>query len=301
MAVQAAGVAALGSWAEFVPANAAVFRARRDAAVESFRAAGFECAVPRATMYLWVKLPEGVPSAGFADRLLEKKSDRPAGSVWAGRRGLLRYPYRVRADAEALAAPDGCWQVAPRGGVSHRVSGGTGYAAIAGLAARLGRDSLVVTVSRCSIVFRKRSESWRPAQPNRERGRVRYSGRPPPSAGVRRRARSPTRPDCDGKLRAPLASRGIRAACDDRDRCRRCVRIRAGARGTVSVSARRGCNILRPPPWPQPGPLPSREDTGGQRADSAVKAAFGIYADSAGGGHNGRAPRIGRRRNGRVG
>jgi LL-diaminopimelate aminotransferase len=71
MAVQAAGVAALSCWADFVPANVAAFRARRDAAVESFRAAGFECDVPQATMYLWVKLPDGVPSAGFAERLLE--------------------------------------------------------------------------------------------------------------------------------------------------------------------------------------------------------------------------------------
>jgi LL-diaminopimelate aminotransferase len=71
MAVQAAGVAALRSWAEFVPANVAAFRARRDAAAESFRTAGFECDVPLATMYLWVKLPEGVASAVFAERLLE--------------------------------------------------------------------------------------------------------------------------------------------------------------------------------------------------------------------------------------
>jgi LL-diaminopimelate aminotransferase len=71
MAVQAAGVAALDSWATFVPANVAAFRERRDAAVESFRGVGFECDVPRATMYLWVKLPDGVPSAGFAERLLE--------------------------------------------------------------------------------------------------------------------------------------------------------------------------------------------------------------------------------------
>jgi LL-diaminopimelate aminotransferase len=71
MAVQAAGVAALDSWAEFVPANVAAFRERRDAAVESFRAAGFECDVPQATMYLWVKLPDGVSSGRFAERLLD--------------------------------------------------------------------------------------------------------------------------------------------------------------------------------------------------------------------------------------
>lgn len=70
-AVQAAAVAALDSYAEFVPANVAVFRQRRDAAVAAFRAAGFECETPRATMYLWIPLPEGIPSALFAERLLE--------------------------------------------------------------------------------------------------------------------------------------------------------------------------------------------------------------------------------------
>jgi LL-diaminopimelate aminotransferase len=72
MAIQAAGVAALQSWKEFVPANVATFKERRDAAVAAFRQAGFECEVPRATMYLWIKLPEGMRSAEFADRLLQE-------------------------------------------------------------------------------------------------------------------------------------------------------------------------------------------------------------------------------------
>ena len=57
MAIQAAGVAALESYDEFVPGNVATFKARRDAAVEAFRAAGFACDVPRATMYLWIRCP----------------------------------------------------------------------------------------------------------------------------------------------------------------------------------------------------------------------------------------------------
>jgi LL-diaminopimelate aminotransferase len=73
MAVQAAGVAAIESWASFVPGNVARFKERRDAAVTAFRAAGFECDVPRATMYLWIKLPDGLPSAQFADRLLDEE------------------------------------------------------------------------------------------------------------------------------------------------------------------------------------------------------------------------------------
>lgn len=95
MAIQAAGVAALNSWAEFVPANVAVFRERRDAAVAAFRQAGFECEVPRATMYLWIRLPEGVPSAQFADRLLEEQGVVVmAGSAFgAGGEGFFRISF----------------------------------------------------------------------------------------------------------------------------------------------------------------------------------------------------------------
>jgi LL-diaminopimelate aminotransferase len=73
MAVQAAGVAALECHAQFVPSNVATFRERRDAAVKSFREAGFDCAVPQATMYLWIALPVDLPSATFADRVLEEQ------------------------------------------------------------------------------------------------------------------------------------------------------------------------------------------------------------------------------------
>ena len=70
LAVQAAGAAALRSWAEFVPRNVATFKARRDAAVAAFRGAGFECEIPRATMYLWLRVPAGLTSSDFAERLL---------------------------------------------------------------------------------------------------------------------------------------------------------------------------------------------------------------------------------------
>jgi LL-diaminopimelate aminotransferase len=95
MAIQAAGVAALESWADFVPGNVAVFKERRDAAVAAFRAAGFECEVPRATMYLWIKLPEGVPSAAFADRLLEEQGVvvMAGSSFGAGGEGFFRISF----------------------------------------------------------------------------------------------------------------------------------------------------------------------------------------------------------------
>ncbi|MEP6998850.1 MAG: aminotransferase class I/II-fold pyridoxal phosphate-dependent enzyme [bacterium] len=95
MAVQAAGVAALENWETFVPKNVAIFKERRDASVAAFRAAGFACEVPLATMYLWIKLPEGVPSAAFADRLLDEEGVVVmAGSAFgAGGEGFFRISF----------------------------------------------------------------------------------------------------------------------------------------------------------------------------------------------------------------
>jgi LL-diaminopimelate aminotransferase len=70
LAVQAAGVASLNVWEEFVPKNVAIFQERRDAAVEAFRDAGFEVDCPQATMYLWVPIPGGERSVDFARRIL---------------------------------------------------------------------------------------------------------------------------------------------------------------------------------------------------------------------------------------
>jgi LL-diaminopimelate aminotransferase len=70
LAVQAAARAALSSYDEWVPANVATFRRRRDALVEALRAAGFAAEAPRATMYLWVPVPVAGGSEGFARRAL---------------------------------------------------------------------------------------------------------------------------------------------------------------------------------------------------------------------------------------
>lgn len=110
MAVQAAGVAALQSYDEFVPSNVATFKARRDAAVESFRAAGFTCDVPRATMYLWVTLPSEIPSATFAERLLEDEGVvvMAGSSFGAGGEGFFRISF--------ITAPERIAQAAQRAG-----------------------------------------------------------------------------------------------------------------------------------------------------------------------------------------
>jgi LL-diaminopimelate aminotransferase len=73
MAVQAAGVAALEARHDFIPGNVEVFRARRDVAVEAFREAGFLVEVPKATMYVWIRLPDGVDDIDFTMRLMEEE------------------------------------------------------------------------------------------------------------------------------------------------------------------------------------------------------------------------------------
>jgi len=107
MGIQAAGVAAIESWAEFVPQNLAIFAERRDASVAAFRAHGFDCAVPRATMYLWIPLPEGIASAAFADRLREEEGVivMPGSGFGAGGEGFFRVsfiqsPVRIAEAAE---------------------------------------------------------------------------------------------------------------------------------------------------------------------------------------------------------
>jgi LL-diaminopimelate aminotransferase len=45
---------------------------RRDAAVSAIRALGLEVEAPRAAMYLWIPLPDGIPSGAFALRVLEE-------------------------------------------------------------------------------------------------------------------------------------------------------------------------------------------------------------------------------------
>jgi LL-diaminopimelate aminotransferase len=110
LGIQSAAAAALDSWADFVPRNVEIFRERRDAAVEAFSAAGFDCTAPKATMYLWVPLPRSLPSAEFAERLLEEQGVivLPGSAFGEGGEGYFRVsfiapPERIREAAQRAA------------------------------------------------------------------------------------------------------------------------------------------------------------------------------------------------------
>ncbi|MGN6391045.1 MAG: aminotransferase class I/II-fold pyridoxal phosphate-dependent enzyme [Gemmatimonadales bacterium] len=71
LAVQKAGAAALDQAEALVEPIRAELERRRDAAVTALRESGFTLDAPKAAMYLWIALPDGVASAAFARRALE--------------------------------------------------------------------------------------------------------------------------------------------------------------------------------------------------------------------------------------
>ncbi len=97
LAVQAAGAAVLPQAEQLAREYVAQFRERRDAMLAVLRAQGFEPETPRATMYLWVPLPEGLPSAAFQRRALEEEGvvTMPGSGFGAGGEGFFRIALTV--------------------------------------------------------------------------------------------------------------------------------------------------------------------------------------------------------------
>ena len=71
-AVQDAAIAALSGDQQCVADLCALYQHRRDVVVEPLRAIGLECNTPKATIYVWAKVPAGETSASFATKLLEQ-------------------------------------------------------------------------------------------------------------------------------------------------------------------------------------------------------------------------------------
>lgn len=106
LAVQKAGAAALDQAEALVPPIRTELEHRRDAGVLALRRAGFVVDSPKAAMYLWVPLPEEVPSAVFARRSLEEAGVvvLPGSGFGPGGEGYFRIALTVGADRLAEAA-----------------------------------------------------------------------------------------------------------------------------------------------------------------------------------------------------
>jgi LL-diaminopimelate aminotransferase len=95
--IQVAGAAVLDKAESLIGGYVDQFRERRDAMVTALRANGFEPEVPRATMYLWIPLPEGLASAAFQRRALEEAGvvTLPGTAFGAGAEGFFRIALTV--------------------------------------------------------------------------------------------------------------------------------------------------------------------------------------------------------------
>jgi LL-diaminopimelate aminotransferase len=106
LAVQKAGAAALDHSEELVAPIRAELERRRDAAVTALQKAGFTVDPPKAAMYLWVPLPKGTPSAGFAKHALEETGVvvLPGSAFGPAGEGFFRIALTVGSDRLRVAA-----------------------------------------------------------------------------------------------------------------------------------------------------------------------------------------------------
>jgi LL-diaminopimelate aminotransferase len=71
-AVQEAGIVALAMAEQVAARNSRVYQRRRDILVRGLRRLGLEVQVPRATFYVWARVPPGHTAASFAGLLIER-------------------------------------------------------------------------------------------------------------------------------------------------------------------------------------------------------------------------------------
>ena len=70
-AIQRMAITALEGPQESIQENNAVYQRRRDTLVDAVRSAGLEVIPPKASLYLWCRLPDGMGSIDFAAKLLD--------------------------------------------------------------------------------------------------------------------------------------------------------------------------------------------------------------------------------------
>ncbi len=106
-AVQWAGIEALNNYNRLVPDFRKVFEKRRDVMIEGLRGLGLKVIRPKATFYLWIKVPTGYDSTNFSTHLLTKAGIivTPGNGFGKYGEGFVRFALTVKAERikEAIA------------------------------------------------------------------------------------------------------------------------------------------------------------------------------------------------------
>jgi LL-diaminopimelate aminotransferase len=82
-AVQDAAIEAFAGPQSEIDALCAMYQGRRDLVVDALGKIGIHAATPKATIYIWAKVPDGYTSSSFAEHVLEAANVIvPAGSAY---------------------------------------------------------------------------------------------------------------------------------------------------------------------------------------------------------------------------
>ena len=101
--VQQAAAYALDHRESLVPPKVQAYRARRDAMVAAFRAAGWQVNAPHASMYLWLPVPEGVDDWAWVKTLMSEDGIVVTPGVAFGEGGKGYFRVSLVRDADTLA------------------------------------------------------------------------------------------------------------------------------------------------------------------------------------------------------
>ena len=105
LAIQAAGAAVLRDPDPWIQNTVEQLRVRRDAAVAAFRSAGFELESPKATLYLWLRVPGDETSESFCRRMLRDAHVvfLPGSAMGQGGEGYVRASLTLPPESYELA------------------------------------------------------------------------------------------------------------------------------------------------------------------------------------------------------
>ena len=99
-AIQEMGIEAMNLPQEWIDANNAIYKRRRDKVVAALNEIGLEAKTPKATLYIWTKVPEGYTSASFAEKMLQERDVvvTPGASYGPSGEGYIRLSLTIPDD-----------------------------------------------------------------------------------------------------------------------------------------------------------------------------------------------------------
>jgi LL-diaminopimelate aminotransferase len=100
-AVQEAAITALnGGDGDKLAEYCAIYKDRRDLLVDALRVLGLECELPRATFYVWSRVPQGYTSVTFTERVLKEAgvAITPGSGFGKGGEGYVRFSLTVSSE-----------------------------------------------------------------------------------------------------------------------------------------------------------------------------------------------------------